>query len=104
MKVLLTIYGQLTVDRYSAGHKSQYCLLKHRVFVNKRLPPRRPDSLTVAVRKDLIDGTQAEYVRIPYADNSLYPLAAEAVWRFALKKILKAYDTSGHADKLSMNH
>ena len=25
-----------------------------------------------------IDGTQAEYVRIPYADTSLYPLAAEA--------------------------
>ena len=27
---------------------------------------------------NLIDGTQAEYVRIPYADTSLYPLAAEA--------------------------
>ena len=25
-----------------------------------------------------IDGTQAEYVRIPHADNSLYPLAADA--------------------------
>lgn len=25
----------------------------------------------------LIDGTQAEYVRIPHADNSLYPIAAE---------------------------
>jgi alcohol dehydrogenase len=25
-----------------------------------------------------IDGTQAEYVRIPYADNSLYPLPAGA--------------------------
>jgi alcohol dehydrogenase len=25
----------------------------------------------------MIDGTQAEYVRIPYADTSLYPLAAE---------------------------
>ena len=23
---------------------------------------------------NLIDGTQAEYVRIPYADNSLYPI------------------------------
>ncbi|MCL6562359.1 MAG: zinc-dependent alcohol dehydrogenase family protein [Firmicutes bacterium] len=31
----------------------------------------------------LIDGTQAEYVRIPYADNSLYPLPPgvdEAAW------------------------
>jgi len=31
----------------------------------------------------LIDGTQAEYVRIPHADNSLYPLSAagdEAAW------------------------
>ncbi len=27
---------------------------------------------------NLIDGTQAEYVRIPYADNSLYPLPADA--------------------------
>jgi alcohol dehydrogenase len=27
---------------------------------------------------NLIDGTQAEYVRIPYADNSLYPIPAEA--------------------------
>src|SRR5688572_3823725 len=26
----------------------------------------------------LIDGTQAEYVRIPFADNSLYPIPAEA--------------------------
>lgn len=26
----------------------------------------------------LIDGTQAEYVRIPHADNSLYPVPAEA--------------------------
>jgi alcohol dehydrogenase len=26
----------------------------------------------------LIDGTQAEFVRIPYADNSLYPIAAGA--------------------------
>ena len=24
----------------------------------------------------MIDGTQAEYVRIPYADNSLYPIPA----------------------------
>lgn len=27
---------------------------------------------------NLIDGTQAEYVRIPYADNSLYPIPAGA--------------------------
>lgn len=27
---------------------------------------------------NLIDGTQAEYVRIPFADNSLYPLPANA--------------------------
>jgi len=27
---------------------------------------------------NLIDGTQAEYVRIPYADNSLYPIPADA--------------------------
>lgn len=27
---------------------------------------------------NLIDGTQAEYVRIPFADNSLYPIPAEA--------------------------
>ncbi len=27
---------------------------------------------------NLIDGTQAEYVRIPYADNSLYPIPANA--------------------------
>jgi alcohol dehydrogenase len=27
---------------------------------------------------NLIDGTQAEYVRIPHADNSLYPIAAGA--------------------------
>jgi alcohol dehydrogenase len=27
---------------------------------------------------NLIDGTQAEYVRIPYADNSLYPIPAAA--------------------------
>ncbi|SFH57043.1 alcohol dehydrogenase [Nitrosospira sp. Nsp14] len=27
---------------------------------------------------NLIDGTQAEYVRIPFADNSLYPIPAGA--------------------------
>ncbi len=27
---------------------------------------------------NLIDGTQAEYVRIPFADNSLYPIPADA--------------------------
>ena len=27
---------------------------------------------------NLIDGTQAEYVRIPYADNSLYSIPADA--------------------------
>ncbi len=27
---------------------------------------------------NLIDGTQAEYVRIPHADNSLYPISSEA--------------------------